>query len=239
MKRCFVTQHRYADDASANSVSRASTSADKHRRPGLARINSWRPNCVAIRTNRYSWRPRPCPVTRGAATWKFDFACRPFFNQRYRPVGNPIEGAERSNKAGRANRPMEGEGEETRTRTRTPMWERKREREDHGIKPNKPRSFLSVGFFEVGKRLNGDEASAFETLSLGTSPMNGLTRLRETLWDNRWGNLGTRWSTLRPSASSTLHVSRSVTCWASFSLSLFLSLSVLVSLWSVACVRDV
>lgn len=46
-------------DASANSVSRERpTSADKRLEAGPARINSWRPNCVAIRTNRYPWRPR-------------------------------------------------------------------------------------------------------------------------------------------------------------------------------------
>lgn len=44
----------------------------------------WRSEPIGSR-----WR-RPRPVTGGASTSKFDFAREPFFNQRYRPVGNPI-----------------------------------------------------------------------------------------------------------------------------------------------------
>ena len=52
----------------------------------------------------------------------------------------------------------------------------------------------------LNRTVRGDEFTGSLQLarlvwSLITSPMNGLTRLTETLWDNRWGNLGLGWST--------------------------------------------
>lgn len=73
---------------------------------------------------------------------------------------------------------------------------RKRDKQRDGIKHTRADVERSgpPPLFSGGRKRTDDGLTegwpTWQTRSLGTSPMNGLTRLRATLRDNHWGNLG-------------------------------------------------